>query len=295
MPYTPEQVIQILEAATKSGFILVGGQAVNSWSQRFHSPNNEPWKTLSPFTSEDVDCYAEQSALPTFIQELESKGFLVGVELPENEREYVHNVAVLAISGNGLNMGVNCLRDVIGISTDELKETARELPVSGTCLLAMHPILCVQSKAHNLAILDQADRKDEKHLRLSLANLNFYLKQGDEGKDVFACKQIAQRVQELAFSGQGIWIHRNFKIDFFDALPVASWSKHQNPAFQKLATQVEERGQDLKKFIRGEEEAEAWLQNATPNPYKRRKTGGCLTRYPNLSSSVEASPGQQYL
>ena len=157
----------------------------------------------------------------------------------------------------------------------------------------MHPILCVQSKAYNLANLDQADRKDEKHLRLSLANLNFYLKQGDEGEDVSACKQIAQRVQELAFSGQGIWIHRNFKINFLDALPVAFWSKNQNPELQKLATHVEECGKDLEKFIQREEAAETWLQNANPNPYKRRKTSGSLTRYPNLSSSVDPVPDQQ--
>lgn len=282
MPYTPEQVAPILEAATKAGFILVGGQAVNSWSQRFHSPTNDPWETLSPFTSEDVDCYAEQSALPNFIQELESKGFTAGVELSENDREYVHNVALVSISGHGLEMGVNCLRDVIGVSTEELKETARELPVSGTCLLAMHPILCIQSKAHNLAILDQTDRQDEKHLRLSLANLNSYLKQGEEGEDASVCTQIAQRVQELAFSGRGVWIYRNYNINLQDALPVAFWSKSPNPELQKLGAQMEECSQDFEKAIQREVAAEEWMQSKNPNPYKRRMVAAPLLAIPTF-------------
>lgn len=293
MSYAPEQLAPILEAATKAGFILVGGQAVNSWSQKFHYPGNEPWKTLSPFTSEDVDCYAVKRSLPVFIQELESKGFSVSVMLPDNERESIYNVALVEIAGQGLDIGINCLRDVIGVSAQELKDTAQRLAVAGTTLLAMHPLLCVESKTHNLIRLDQAERQDEKPLRLSIANLNLHLKETAETASFSTSQQIAHRIRELAFSSSGTWIFRNYTVNFFDSLPLAAWSKTgAGPDLQGLSTEMLESFRELENDIQKDVASEEWLRKANPNPYKRRKNDGTLTRYPELSSKVKVVSDQ---
>lgn len=56
---------------------------------------------------------------------------------------------------------------------------------------------------------------------------------------------------------------------------------------------MNECSQDLEKAVEREVAAEEWMQSINPNPYKLRKGGGGLTRYPNLSSKVGSAPDQR--
>lgn len=280
MSYSSAQVRNILTAAAKHGFIIVGGQAINGWSEELQIPKREPWLSLSPYTSHDIDCYAELRHLPSLVKEMESMGFSVEVHLPQNKAESKHNIAVLWVKGNDLNLEINCLRDVIGISTAELKNTVQEFATSDGFYFLMHPLLCMESKTHNLAYLPQDGRQDEKHLRLSIANLHSYLLRLD---DATVCQQIVDRVLEIAFSPHGIQIYRNYNIHFLQAVPWEEWNHSLNPDLKKIALQYSQHRTHLKKLIEEELETEEWLSNLNPYDHKEVTPIGVLSRYPHLS------------
>jgi len=277
--YSSTQVRDILTTAAKNGFIIVGGQAINGWSEELQIPKKEPWHSLSPYTSHDIDCYAEFGHLPSLVKEIESMGFSVEVRLPKNQAESKHNIAALWIQGNGLALEINCLRDVIGISTAELKATVQEFATTDGSYLIMHPLLCMESKAHNLAYLSQDGRQDEKHLRLSIANLHSYLLRYD---DASLCQQIIDRVLELAFSPHGIQTYRNYNIHFLDAIPWSDWSHSTNPNLKKLGLQQTQHTTHLQKLISEELETEEWLNQLNPRDHKKTAPIGALSKYPHL-------------
>ena len=103
MSYTASQVEKILTAASKNGFIIVSGQAINGWSEELPVPKREPWLSLSPYTSHGIDCFADIGNLPSFVKEIQSLCFSVEIQLPKNDFESKHTVAAPWISGNGLS------------------------------------------------------------------------------------------------------------------------------------------------------------------------------------------------
>ncbi len=83
-PFTPEELEPILILASECGMILVGGQAVNSWALLLEKPEDEPWKSLRPYTSLDVDMLCSEYQMLKFAKTLSDSGW--GVEVaPHSE------------------------------------------------------------------------------------------------------------------------------------------------------------------------------------------------------------------
>lgn len=287
MPYSPLEITPILHATTKAGLILVGGQAINTWSLLL-SRNQQPWNTLKPYTSYDVDAFCEPANLGQLIQTIEESGFEVNVELAiRGSKESVHNVALLTLKKDGDEIEMNCLRDVIGVPTAELKESSVQIKIQGPLLIqVMHPVLCLQSKLHNLTILDQTDRQDEKHLRLAVANLHAHLQTLSMEDHYAQGEMITTRVLELAFSGPGRWILRNYAINLIDSLPHENWLQVKNPNTQSLGGEVKKAQEELDNLVQREKRSEAWLESLNPKPHKANRSEGALTRFPGLSSKI---------
>lgn len=282
MSYTASQVEKVLTAASKNGFIIVGGQAINGWSEELQVPKREPWLSLSPYTSHDIDCFADIGNLPSFVKEIQSLDFSVEIQLLKNDFESKHNVAALWISGKGLSLEINCLRNVIGISSTELKSTAQESSKADCSFLLMHPLLCIESKAHNLAYLPQEGRQDEKHLRLSIGNLHSYLLKFN---DAAASEQIVHRIIDLSLSSHGVSIYRNYKINFLDAIPWTEWQDSENPTLKNIGSEHSLHEHNFQKIISEEIETEKWLNSLNPKTHRQIHSPGHLSRYPHLHQS----------
>lgn len=271
------EVQDILKTASEAGFIVVGGQAINGWSEKFQTPNTNPWETLQPFTSSDVDVCGYATMLRNFITKAE-ENYEVEVELPNTPEEEKVNLAVIMLKNSkGEEFGINCISSVIGVSIEELRKSAQE----HDGILIMHPLLCVEAKTHNLLKLDQADRQDEKHLRLSIANLNKYVAEvNPEQREV-----IAARMLDFSKSGAGFYLLKDYNIDLLDCLPLDKFPKERQEA---IIVEKEALQQVVIQEIRSEE----WLRQLNPNPFKKSKVKGYLSKYSNLPSTIQeiASP-----
>lgn len=78
-PFTPEELEPILNLASECGMILVGGQAVNSWALLLEKPEDEPWKSLRPYTSLDADMLCSEYQMLKFAKTLSDSGWGVQV------------------------------------------------------------------------------------------------------------------------------------------------------------------------------------------------------------------------
>ena len=51
---SPREIKPVLEALAQTGAVIIGGQAVNLWAERYQT-ESPPWIELRPYTSFDLD------------------------------------------------------------------------------------------------------------------------------------------------------------------------------------------------------------------------------------------------
>ena len=168
--FTPGQLRPLLEAMSRSDAVIVGGQAINLWSE-LYGRDEEPWRSLRPFTSRDLDALASAAAL------LECARLTGGeARFPEPGQGTV-NTGQLSVLLDGRPVDADFLSEVKGLNNQEIRQTARAVLWQGLTLRLLHPILCVESKTINLMRIQQEpeERQDHKHLRIALANAREFL------------------------------------------------------------------------------------------------------------------------
>ena len=215
-----EMYVRLIDAGVQ--FVVVGGQAVNLWSEKFRTASAE-WTELQPFASHDLDC------LGGSIDAAEAARAL-GVEAEFYDpfsRTAIPNSGSLNVPLGDRQLLVHFLHTVIGANRDEVRRTARMLPWQGRQLPVMHPLLCLESKLDCLFSLDQSRRQDLKHVKLArLATHEFFRERVEENlvKDVLtACERIAW----LAMGEYGLraWMQHHIECDRaipIDAIKAAS-------------------------------------------------------------------------
>ena len=225
--------IRLIDAGVQ--FVVVGGQAVNLWSENYRTTSDE-WIELLPFASHDLDF------LGGSIDARHAARFL-GVEAEFYDpfsRVPIPNSGSLMVPLGDRELLIHFLHSIIGASREEIHRTARKLPWHGRELPVMHPLLCLESKLNCLFSVDQRARQDLKHVKLSrLATREFFreLVRLNLVRDVLTgCERIAWLTQGeyglRAWLQHGIECERAIPID-----TIQTAAEHQ----PKLANFLERR------------------------------------------------------
>ncbi len=258
--YSLAQLQPILRVLGRTGVVLVGGQAVNLWSERYQRSDEAPWQDLQPFTSLDVDLLGNQADVKAIARHLQGR-----IELPGDP---AHTPNLARIHCGEPEIDIDVLHSVNGLNPAEALQTAVQLQYHDIALRVLHPVLCIESKTVNLLTLDQqvAGRQDEKHLRLSIANCREFLASLTASRRAEDLVAWAERLRTHANTHFGLEIQHKYKLRFLEAVPLGPWRQagallqrwvEQNaPVWEK---EVEQKLQDTI-------EVEKWLQQLDDNP-----------------------------
>jgi len=135
--------------------LLVGGQAVNLWAQRYRSEDPAILDYL-PFTSGDADFYErskQRLKLPPNWKEL---------PLSTKGRMRIVTHALLGPKGQRAEV----IRSVNGLTQKELEEGSIAIEYEGRPMWFLVPSALYQAKLENLKSINQEGRQDLKHLNL---------------------------------------------------------------------------------------------------------------------------------
>ena len=137
---------------------LFGGQAVNFWANYFDRNGDvKELHALRPFTSKDCDIWVSPRAW-TEIQKTESSRLAQGTSPSDGQ------LGILTLQQDPLRV-VDLLSGVYGIRQEELGRLCDRAPVFYG-IKVLDPIFLFRSKCHCLLGLPQADRQDERHVRM---------------------------------------------------------------------------------------------------------------------------------
>jgi len=261
---SPQDILSILRVVAQTDCIVIGGQAVNLWSERYQKPE-PPWSDLQPFTSIGLDLLGSRREVLAAAELLRTTPLLPGPD------ENTVNAGKLRVPTEAGELEIDVVHTANGINTQEAFETAPTLAFQNVRLRVLHPVLCIESKTVNLATLPQdCDyRQDLKHLRLSIANAREYLAELTvEGKNAAALIRWAKRLRRDATHQLGLNAARRHGLNFQQAIPKIVWEQTTGPLADFIKAQWAAWTDEVSRKLEEELEIERWLRDLQSRPLK---------------------------
>lgn len=270
--YSPHEIKPVLQALALTKGVIIGGQAVNLWAERYQKEAS-PWKELRPYTSFDLDVLGNRTDVLVCSQALNAEPFF-----PSPTENTVNSGKIVA-QVQGADFGIDFLHTPTGLSPAEVMELARPIAFEQIPLKVLHPLHCVESKTVNLMTLPQGagERQDLKHLRLSIAILrqhltNLTLKGGAEQ----LLLRWAHRIRSNSTHELGLRAAMKHGIDFRDTIPADLWRSRPGPLADFMKNEWSDWEKEIAGKVEDNREIENWietLKNTQDSGYGIRTDG----------------------
>lgn len=228
MRFSLQQFSEVFRIRNPDGlpYVLVGGQAVNYWAERYLSVEPE-LQNLFPFTSEDIDFKGNRDDVQRIAEQLE----LVPV--------YPHKVEMTALVGaipfriGDLKSNIEILRVVPGVSQSTIDSLAIQAEWSGKQIRVLDPISLLSCKLELASTVSQEKRRDVEHLKILVHCVRGFLREFLEQMD---CDDLpakgwlgaAKKILKMAKSTHGRKAARQFGISWSEILPFEEISKSKH-------------------------------------------------------------------
>ena len=231
-------VFRIRDAAGEP-YILIGGQAVNYWAERY-LPAEPELKSLQPFTSQDIDFKGNRDDVQRIAEQLESSP------------NYPSNVAMTALAGivpiqiGNQKSVIEIVRQIPGVSS-----AAQTPPVEAQweqqTVRVLDPVSLLACKLELAATVPQAKRQDVTHLKILLPCIRSFLGELLQQVEIGRLPardwlKVANQVLKLTTSHRAQRIADKFQIDWSGILPLAAIAQSKDEKIRRFQEQQLEQG-----------------------------------------------------
>lgn len=238
-------VLKIRDAAGQP-YILIGGQAVNYWAERYLAIEPQ-LESLKPFTSEDIDFKGGTTDVQRIARQLElTPGFPPKVQMTVL-------AGTIPIKIGDLKANIEIVRRIPGVS-GPVDELAVQSEWDGKIIRVLDPISLLACKLELLATVSQEKRHDAEHLRILLpcvrAFLGEFLQRVETGE--FPAKHwlgAANQVLKLTTNHRARKIASTHQINWREILPLAALAKSRNEKIKRFQEQQLEQGYKKSKGV----------------------------------------------
>ena len=207
-------IIEIINSSeSPEDIVLVGGQSIEFWRHHFKI------KSKFDYLTRDIDFFAESSVAELNFQAMSHKKY-AEIYIPDMD-DPTPSSAKMTFEEGDQKIEIDYMRQITGLSGDEIESYSRLIKIDGDVIKVLHPILCMESKIINLAC-HPAKRKAEgiEQARLSIKIVNSYLSELiDQGKTKETYAAI-ERIARLSKREPSKFSHYNYVLDTLAAIPI---------------------------------------------------------------------------
>lgn len=220
MRFSLEQFSEVfrIRDATGRPYLLVGGQAVNYWAERY-LPTEPVLRELLPFTSEDIDFRGNREDVQRIADQLN--------QVPV----YPPKVAMTALAGavpfriGNLKSNIEIVRQIPGVSPATVDSLAIQAEWAGRQIRVLDPISLLACKLELAFTIPQTARRDVEHVRILVHCVRGFLREFLAGvqENRLPAKGwlgAVNRILRMARSARGRKAAGRFGINWTEALPL---------------------------------------------------------------------------
>ena len=227
-------------------YVIIGGQAVNYWAERYLAVEPELQK-LQPFTSEDIDFKGSHEDVQHIARQL---------ALPPG---YPPKVAMTALSGfilfpiGNVKSAIEVVRRIPGIP-DSRDTPAIQTEWEGNMIRVLDPVSLLACKLELAATVPQEKRRDVVHLKILLPCVRAFLGEvlGQVELQNLPAREwlkAANQVLKLTTSIRARKIARKHQINWKEILPLTAIAKSRDEKILRFQKQQSDQGQRKTKGI----------------------------------------------
>jgi hypothetical protein len=214
----PEPYERFLTGLVQRGItpVLVAGQAVNYWVQRY-ADRNEKLKGKGPFVSGDLELY--RISIPRDYADSLPSG-----ELIENDpftRVMPADAATCYFDWDGNSYIVQVMRHVEGLLPEEVEKRSVPAQIGSISIKVLDPLALCKAKAANLLKFSQAGRQDLRHLGISILCSAEFIRDILIEKGARPALNAIKRMKEIALSIAGNTVRKKHFVNWDDGIPWA--------------------------------------------------------------------------
>jgi hypothetical protein len=204
-------------------YILIGGQAVNYWAERYLEIEPE-LKEFVPFTSQDIDFKGNRDDVKLIATQLGQKAIFPGM-------------VMTALAGSiplflDEKTSIEVVRLVPGVSEVQLETTAADVEFHGKRLRVIDPISLSASKLDLSMTVDQDGRQDVRHLKILVICVRAFLREMlalvDGGGLAAGWLGAINQMRKIATSTKGRGAKKRLAVDWSQFLPRAQIEAAKN-------------------------------------------------------------------
>ena len=230
MAFSLQQFSPIFELRDREGnpYVLIGGQAVNYWAEKYvsHESTLSAWL---PFTSEDIDFHGVRDDV------LRTAKYLgVRARLP-HKKEMTALAGIVPFNIEDMASAVDFVRSIPTVPTHKIRSWALTAERDGKTIRVLDPVSLLYCKTYLAVKVDQTNRRDVDHLRIMVICVRAFLREtlsGVEANDLPARGWLGalERVLKLAETSLGRKAASKLSISWAHALPEDEIHSSTHPA-----------------------------------------------------------------
>lgn len=201
--------------------VLVGGQAVNFWASYYERRVPELARE-APFTSKDIDFCGDQRAVRMCAERLGGKP-----RVATFDDATPNSGTVVFVDAAGVTRTLDIVSAPFGLDAAEVHATALDVEIlddagaaTGARFFVMHPVLCMESRVHNVVGLAAAydTEQGRKQLRASILFAREFLRDVLDGameaeNPARAVLKLSERIFRFSMSGHAKELYRVSGVD----------------------------------------------------------------------------------
>ena len=158
--------------------VLVGGQAVNFWASVYEARVSTLARE-APFTSKDIDFCGDQRSVRICAERLDGTA-----RVATFDDATPNSGTVVFVDGSGVRRTLDVVSAPFGLESAEVHSTALPVEIlddegssTGVRFYVMHPVLCMESRVHNVVGLpaDYDTERGRSQLRASILCAHAFL------------------------------------------------------------------------------------------------------------------------
>lgn len=153
----------------RQGVLVVGGHAVNLWGSYYAHRGDRELQQFAPFISKDGDIFLHDKAMAVAVAATAGWNFRENREVRSPILGHIYLVKA------DRELRVDVLRSVTGVTEEDLAVTQELQFVGGRRYTLPAPDVMLKAKLANLAMHNQDDRQDARHVRIMVACCRHFL------------------------------------------------------------------------------------------------------------------------
>lgn len=213
---TPDEIKEILASCTRE-VLLVGGQALAVWAQRYGVALPQ---ILSAAVTYDADFIGSARAARKLADALRPRGWRYWQPTLDDPTP---QTAKLSKRGEGERTlkQIDFLGSIVGLDTDRIRRRAVTMYPYGRPLQVLHPLDVLESRLKNISALpSKRDRRSIAQARLALHVARCYLEELAAAGDTRRLLKSIERIVRIAEDRSLAAVFHDYGLEPLDAVPV---------------------------------------------------------------------------